>query len=759
MAKRFFVRLHIVVPVSALAHVAFVELPIGLFVCDAIEESLLLLGFGDIQPELHNRDAIASQVPLVICDGLHAVLPQLLAALRMVGNTLRAQVLRVHPDGEHLLVVAAVEHADAAALRQCARRAPEKIVIEFFVRWRLERRHLTAGWIDSGHDCANRSVFAGRVHRLKDEKHSPRVFRVEFSLNRRNVLHIGAKTLGALVVGRSLLRRTGTRLLHAEGAIGWHKKGMLECDIFHAARVAHCLSKACYGSTRMTSTPTIALATGFSLNDLVAIAQGRARLVLPEAARARVAKARAFVDGLAEAGEDAANVYGVNTGFGALAETRVAADQIRALQRNLVRSHACGVGPELSHEVVRAMIALRAQVLALGHSGVRPIVIDLLIALLDKKVTPRIPSQGSVGASGDLAPLAHLALVLIGEGEAYVDGALLPGAEALKKVGLAPLTLEAKEGLALINGTQMMLAIGAVAVVEAESLCDHADVVGAMSLEALQGSARPFDERIHQVRPHPGQATSANRLRALLAGSEIMESHRDCHKVQDPYSLRCMPQVHGATRDALAFARQTLEREILAATDNPLIFVDDKGGADVISGGNFHGQPLAIALDLVAIATAELANVSERRMEQLVNPAMSSGLPPFLAPRTGLDSGFMMAQVTASALVSENKVLCHPASVDSIPSSAGKEDHVSMGSISARKAQSVVDHVRIVLAIEALAAAQGLDLRLPLKPGRGVLKAHQIFRQHVTTLTEDRPLHRDIERATTLLKSNALLAI
>ncbi|MBK8170167.1 MAG: histidine ammonia-lyase [Sandaracinaceae bacterium] len=507
----------------------------------------------------------------------------------------------------------------------------------------------------------------------------------------------------------------------------------------------------------MASLPTIRLSDPWTLDELSAIAHGRAKLVFPEEARARVAKARAFVDGLAEAGEDAPDVYGVNTGFGALAETRIAADDIRSLQRNLVRSHACGVGPDLPLDVVRAMIALRAQVLALGHSGVRPAVIDLLVSFLDHDIAPRIPAQGSVGASGDLAPLAHLALVLIGEGEAYHQGVLFDGDEALQRANLKPLTLEAKEGLALINGTQMMLAIGGLAIVEAESLTKHADIIGAMSLEALQGSARPFDERIQNARPHPGQAASASNLRMLLAGSEIMESHRDCHKVQDPYSLRCMPQIHGATRDALAFARQTLEREIMAATDNPLIFIDDKGEAEVISGGNFHGQPLAIALDLVAIATAELANVSERRMEQLVNPAMSSGLPPFLAPRTGLDSGFMMAQVTAAALVSENKILSHPASVDSIPSSAGKEDHVSMGSISARKAAQVVDHVRSVLAIEALAAAQGLDFRLPLKPGRGVLTAHKTLRAHVDTLTEDRPLHRDIETARALLKSRALL--
>jgi len=430
---------------------------------------------------------------------------------------------------------------------------------------------------------------------------------------------------------------------------------------------------------------------------------------------------------------------------------------MRALQRNLVRSHACGVGAELPPPAVRAMIALRAQVLALGHSGVRPELVDQLVAMLHAGIEPCIPAQGSVGASGDLAPLAHLALVLIGEGEAVLHGQRMPGGRALAAAGLEPVVLEAKEGLALINGTQLMLAVGGLAVLEGERLCRAADVVGAMSLEALKGSQRPFEERIQALRPHPGQALSARNLRALLAGSEIMESHRDCKKVQDPYSLRCMPQVHGATRDALGWARVVLERETIAATDNPLVFATEDGGGEIVSGGNFHGQPLAIALDTAAIAIAELANLSERRIEQLVNPALSSGLPPFLAPRTGLDSGFMMAQVTAAALVSENKVLCHPASVDSIPSSAGKEDHVSMGSICARKAAQVVTHVRNVLAIEALVAAQGLDLREPLAPGRGVRAAHSALRAHVTTLTEDRPLYVDIARCATLLEEGVII--
>jgi histidine ammonia-lyase len=497
----------------------------------------------------------------------------------------------------------------------------------------------------------------------------------------------------------------------------------------------------------------IRLGDSWSLEDLHVVATGGAGLVLPEEARARMERARAVIEKVAAGGDRAPRIYGVNTGFGALAETRISAADVRVLQHNLVRSHACGVGPDLGPEVVRAMIALRAQTLSLGFSGVRPVVVERLLAILEAGIVPRVPAQGSVGASGDLAPLAHLALVLIGEGEADVDGVRRAGGDALAAKGLAPLALEAKEGLALVNGTQMMLAVGALAVVEGELLCRDADVVGAMSLEALQGSGRPFDRRVSEVRPHPGQQKSAENLRALLAESEIMESHKDCGKVQDPYSLRCMPQVHGASRDVLAFVRDVLEREMVAATDNPLVFADE---GDVVSGGNFHGQPVAIALDAAAIAVAELGSVSERRIEQLVNPALSSGLPAFLAPRTGLDSGFMLAQVTAAALVSESKGLCHPASVDSIPSSAGKEDHVSMGSIASRKLARIVEQTRAVLAIEALAAAQGLDHRRPLRPGRGVVAAHELVRGSIPTLVEDRPLYRDIERAVALLHERAL---
>jgi histidine ammonia-lyase len=509
-------------------------------------------------------------------------------------------------------------------------------------------------------------------------------------------------------------------------------------------------------------TQQVLVGSDLSLDDLIAVARRGARVAVDPAAVDRVNRARRAIDRVADGGDDAPRVYGVNTGFGFLAETRISADNVRALQRNLVRSHACGVGPSLPTEVVRGMTLLRAQVLARGHSGVRLALIELLCAMLNAGVHPVIPTQGSVGASGDLAPLAHLALVLIGEGRAEHRGEVLPGAEALARAGLSPVELQAKEGLALINGTQFMLALGALALDDAESLATHADIAGAMSLEAHKGSWHPFEERVIAVRPHPGALASAKNLRALLRESEIAESHVNCGKVQDAYSFRCMPQVHGASRDAFAWVRQVLSREMNAATDNPLVFVHDDGGedvsADLISGGNFHGQPLALALDLLAIACAELANISERRLEQLVNPALSSGLPPFLAKDTGLDSGYMIAQVTAAALVSENKVLCHPASVDSIPSSAGKEDHVSMGSISATKATRVVEHLRLVLAIEIMVAAQGLDLRLPLKAGAGARVAHLCVRERVATLDGDRELHHDMTAVADIVKSREILA-
>ena len=502
----------------------------------------------------------------------------------------------------------------------------------------------------------------------------------------------------------------------------------------------------------------VRLGTWLSPRDLEDVARRYRRVVLDDAARRAVGRARRAIEAVASAGDAAPRVYGVNTGFGALAETRIGASEVRQLQRNLVRSHSTGVGPDMPEAAVRGMMLLRAQTLALGHSGVRAEVIDLLCAMLEANVVPRVPAQGSVGASGDLAPLAHLGLVMIGEGEARHAGVLSGGGEALARAGLEALTLEAKEGLALINGTQYMTSYGVLALEDAAELSCVADIAGAMSLDALKGSARPFQDRLMKLRPHPGQATVAANLRALLAQSAIMESHHDCNKVQDPYSLRCMPQVHGASRDALGWAREVLGREINSATDNPSVFVEDDGRAEVVSGGNFHGQPVAYALDLAAIALAELGNISERRVEQLVNPALSSGLTPFLAKHSGLESGFMIAQVASASLVSENKVLCHPASVDSIPSSAGKEDHVSMGSIGARKLEQVVENVRRCLAIEILTAAQGLEQRKPLTGGQGVEAAHRAVREVVPPLDDDRPLYRDIEAVAGLIRAGTLVA-
>jgi histidine ammonia-lyase len=488
-----------------------------------------------------------------------------------------------------------------------------------------------------------------------------------------------------------------------------------------------------------------------------AVARAGQEVRLAPAARARLVQARAVVDAIARGGDEAPSVYGVNTGFGFLADVRISASEIRDLQRNLVRSHAAGVGPPLPVDVVRAMMLLRAQTLALGHSGVRPELVELLLALLNRRIHPRIPSRGSVGASGDLAPLAHLALALIGEGEVETDGVVGPAAEALRQHDLAPLTLEAKEGLSLVNGTQCMTARGVLAVLDAEDACRLADLAGAMSLEALKGTPRAFDARIQAARPHPGQEVVARNLRLLLAESAIVESHRNCGKVQDPYSLRCMPQVHGATRDALLYARQVLAREVASATDNPLIFIDAGGAYDIVSGGNFHGQPVALALDFAGIAVAELANISERRIEQLVNPHLSSGLPPFLIAESGLNSGYMIAQVTAAALVSENKILAHPASVDSIPSSAGREDHVSMGVHAAEKLERIVDNVHTVLAIELLCAVQGIDLRAPLLPGAALTAVRDAIRAEVPTLVTDRALHQEIAAVRRLCDDGTLI--
>ena len=517
-------------------------------------------------------------------------------------------------------------------------------------------------------------------------------------------------------------------------------------------------SRARYPAPPVTAPDVSPVLVGrpLTLEALEDVARRKRAVALCPEAKERVIASRRAIDAIAEAGDQAPAVYGVNTGFGALAEKRISERNILALQANLVRSHAAGVGPDLGEAEVRAMMLLRAQVVALGCSGVRVEVIDALLGMINAGVVPRIPAQGSVGASGDLAPLAHLALALMGEGEARLGGERMPAAEALAKAGLAPLTLLAKEGLSLINGTQLMTGIGALALRDGARLAAAADIAGALSVEALMGSKKPFDDRLMAVRPHPGQRRVAENLRRLLAESEIMDSHAHCGRVQDAYSLRCMPQVHGASRDALGWANDVVTREANSVTDNPTVLLRADGGADLVSGGNFHGQPVAIALDLAAIAIAELANISERRIEQMVNPALSNGLTPFLAPQSGLHSGFMIAQVTAAALVSENKIHCHPASVDSIPTSAAREDHVSMGSIASRKLATVVENVANVIAVELLVAAQGIDQRAPLRPSAAASAAHAALRAVVPALDEDRPLYEDIARAKELILSGEL---
>lgn len=461
---------------------------------------------------------------------------------------------------------------------------------------------------------------------------------------------------------------------------------------------------------------------------------------IPRAARERMAASRAVIERLAESGTA---VYGVNTGFGKLASTRISHDEIRHLQLNLVRSHACGVGEPLSAPATRAMLALRANALAKGFSGARPAVAETLLAMLNRNVLPVIPSQGSVGASGDLAPLAHLALASIGEGEAIFEGRRLPGGEALRAAGIAPLELQAKEGLALLNGTQAMLALLALALRDSETAADTADVAASLSLDALRGSPSAFDERIAGARPHPGHARVARNLERLNSGSEIRESHRSPVKdprVQDPYSLRCAPQVHGAARDAIAHVRATIEIELNSATDNPLVFADS---GDVLSGGNFHGQPLAMAADHLAVALAAFSGIAERRIEQMTNP-QSSGLPAFLVRHAGLNSGFMILQVAAAALASEMKALAAPHSVDSIPTSANQEDYVSMGMGAARRLEPMIGNLRYILAIELLAAAQGIDMLAPLRTGIEARRAHEMIRSLSAPLEADRSLSPDI---------------
>jgi len=472
----------------------------------------------------------------------------------------------------------------------------------------------------------------------------------------------------------------------------------------------------------------------------------------------RMKASRAVVDRVVSTG---ATAYGINTGFGKLASVRISPEQVRQLQVNLVRSHACGVGAPLSEAETRAMMLLRANALAKGLSGVRPSVVETLCAMLNAKLHPVIPSQGSVGASGDLAPLAHLALVVIGEGQATYKGELLPGSEAMRRAGIAPVTLEAKEGLSLLNGTQGMLALLSLALYEADSLVDTADVAAALSLDALRGSPGAFDARIMQARAYPGAATSARHLARLNEGSQIRESHRSAAKdprVQDAYSLRCTPQVHGAVRDSLAQARETAAVELNSATDNPLVFVRDADNGDIISGGNFHGQPLAMAADQVAIAIATLGGIVERRLEQMTNP-LTSMLPAFLTPEPGLNSGFMIAQVTAAALTSENKSLAAPHSVDSISTSGNQEDYVSMGMSGARRLDRMLDNLRRTIAIELLCACQGIDLLAPLQTGALAKKAYAAVRAKSVKVTEDRPLAADIEAVSALIDLGTFTAI
>ena len=479
-------------------------------------------------------------------------------------------------------------------------------------------------------------------------------------------------------------------------------------------------------------------------------------VLLDPDAREAVEKARAVVDALV-AGNKLS--YAITTGVGKLSDVRIAPEQIRELQVNLVRSHAVGVGEALPRTEVRAMMLLRANSLAKGHSGIRPVVIDTLCEMLTRGVTPYVPSQGSVGASGDLAPLAHLALALIGEGECLDEkGVRISSTDALRRAEIKPLVLDAKEAVSLINGTQAMLAIGSLSLLAAEVLVDSGDVIGALTLDALRGTDVAFDARIHEARPHRGQLTTAANLRKMLEGSEIRRSHADCNRVQDAYSLRCIPQVHGAVRDTLTHCREVFETEINSAVDNPLVFVRDaqKAEGDVISGGNFHGEPLAFALDFLAIALSALAGISERRIERMVNPALNEGLPAFLAPGAGLNSGFMMPQVTAAALVSENKVLAHPASVDSITTSGNKEDYVSMGMTAALKLKRVVDNTRNVLAIEAMAAAQAVEFLAPLKTSKRLQSAQSAIRAVSPAMDKDRVIYGDFVKIAQVIADRKL---
>jgi histidine ammonia-lyase len=486
-----------------------------------------------------------------------------------------------------------------------------------------------------------------------------------------------------------------------------------------------------------------------TVGDVWDVAVHRRSATIAEPAKERMRAARALVESVGSE-----HTYGVNTGFGRFVSASIPEEQAEELQLRLLRSHACGVGDPYPDEVVRGAMLLRANALAKGYSGARVETVELLVECIARGVLPVVPSQGSVGASGDLAPLAHLALPLVGEGEAVVEGTRLDGASALRRVGLEPTRLASKEGLSLVNGTQLMTAMAALGIVRSRRLAKVADIACALSLEALQGSRTSFAAAIHRSRPLKGQQESAANVSVLLEGSAIIESHRWCDKVQDAYALRCAPQVHGASRDLLDYGEATVAVELNAATDNPLVLLDE---GEIVSAGNFHGQPLAFALDTLAMAVAELASISERRTERLVNPTLSDGLPPFLVEEGGLNSGFMIPQYVAAALVSENKVLAHPASVDSIPTSAGQEDHVSMGNAAGLKALRVLDNAERTLAIELLAGSQAVEFLAPLRPGAGVAAAHDVMRTLSERLVEDRSLSDDIERVATAIRSGTVV--
>ncbi|HNR66539.1 MAG TPA: histidine ammonia-lyase [bacterium] len=487
-----------------------------------------------------------------------------------------------------------------------------------------------------------------------------------------------------------------------------------------------------------------------SLDHLYQVAEKHAPAHLAESAFSEMVKSRDCIEQILQSGR---TVYGVNTGFGKLANIDVPPDELEELQLNLVLSHACGVGEPIPAPIVRAAMLLKVNSLAKGYSGCRPLIVDHLLTLLNKNIIPIIPCKGSVGASGDLAPLAHMTLVLLGLGEAWADGKAVPGHQALQAAGLQPIVLQAKEGLAILNGTQIMTAYAAYALYRALHLVKLADIAGAITVESLLHTKKAFDPRIQVARGFVEQMQTAQNVRNLLQNSEIVESHRNCNKVQDPYSSRCIPQVHGAVRQAINYVQSVVLTEINAATDNPLVFYQDK---DVLSGGNFHGQPISLAADVLAIALAQLANISERRLENLLDP-VQSGLPPFLASESGTNSGFMIAQVTAAALVSENKVLSHPASVDSIPTSANQEDFVSMGTHAARKAFEVLDHAETIIGIELLAGCQAIDFRQKMQPGRGTRIAYQTIRMAIPTLQRDRLFHTDLLAIKNLIRSNRIV--